>query len=130
MILRFGVSQLKKPAIEPLDPDKTKYKKLRTILNSKSVGSYRQRSLQRSIVGECCICAAIPTKRVIHDKDGASLIEKYCDKCFAKCDKNERRRQEDRKQPYRGNIMSTDIIPYSYTRYVQFLTSYKGEKNN
>jgi hypothetical protein len=57
---------LKKPVIEPLDPDKTKYKKLRTILNSKSVGSYRQRSLQRSIVGECCICAAIPTKRVIH----------------------------------------------------------------
>ena len=25
------------------------------------------------------------------------------------------------------NIMSTDIILYSYTRYVQFLTSYKGE---
>ena len=53
---------------------------------------YRKSIYQRHTIGRCTTCGAIPTKILSFDVEDAKLIEKYCDKCFAKLDKNERRR--------------------------------------
>lgn len=34
--------------------------------------------------GVCLICSDIPTKKIIYDVDGASIIERYCNNCFDK----------------------------------------------
>ena len=49
----------------------------------------RYREMVKIIGGFCVLCAGIPTKKVTHDMDGASLIERYCDKCLEKVRINE-----------------------------------------
>jgi hypothetical protein len=34
--------------------------------------------------GVCLICSDFPTKKIIYDADGASVIERYCNNCFDK----------------------------------------------
>jgi len=34
--------------------------------------------------GVCLICSDVPTKKIIYDADGASIIERYCNNCFDK----------------------------------------------
>jgi len=80
-----------KPIVTDIKLPKAKQDKLNSILNSSKYSEYRKSIYQRHIVG-VCRCGNVPTKIISFDVDGASLIEKYCDKCFAECDKNERRR--------------------------------------
>jgi hypothetical protein len=55
-------------------------------LHSNRFREYRKSIYQRAIVG-ASPCGKVPTKLETYDMDGASLIEKYCDKCFEKWDK-------------------------------------------
>ena len=32
--------------------------------------------------GVCLICSDIPSKKVVYDADGATVVERYCDNCF------------------------------------------------
>jgi hypothetical protein len=73
----------KKPKITDIKLSKEKQDKLNSILNS-NMSDYRKSLNQRHIVGECH-CGKVPTKIISFDVgDGATKIEKYCDKCFEK----------------------------------------------
>ena len=79
---------MKKPVVKPIEVDKEKMEELKAILSSKQ-GPFYKRDAQKRIVGECCICGRIPTKLLIYDVEDAKRIEKYCEACFEKCDKDE-----------------------------------------
>jgi hypothetical protein len=74
---------MKKPVIKPIEVDKEKLEQLKAILSSKTEGPFHKRDFQKKLVGECCICGKIPTKKVIKDVGDAKLIEKYCEACYA-----------------------------------------------
>jgi hypothetical protein len=76
-----------KRAVKPIEVDKEKLEDLNAILSSSKIGPTTKRTKQKHLIGECCICLGIPTKLVTYDMDGASKIERYCDKCFEKWDK-------------------------------------------
>jgi hypothetical protein len=69
----------KKPKITDIKLSKQQQDKLDLIKKS-NMSDYRRSLHQRHIIGECCKCGKVPTKKVIYDVDGAQLIEKYCDK--------------------------------------------------
>jgi hypothetical protein len=39
------------------------------------------------------LCAQLPTRLVSYDMDGAQLVERYCEKCFRKWEKIEKRKE-------------------------------------
>lgn len=86
---------MKKPKITDIKLPKEKQDRLNSILNSNTYSDYRKSIYQRQIVG-ICSCGAIPTKLVTFDVDGASLIEKYCDKCFEKWELKEKESEYQR----------------------------------
>jgi len=80
-----------KVKIESIDLTEDQINKLNRIKNSTKMITHkgRYREMVKIIGGFCILCAGIPTKKVTHDMDGASLIERYCDKCFEKVRINE-----------------------------------------
>lgn len=68
---------------------------LQKKLKSPHVTDDAKRALIKRVVGGFCSnCGGIPTKLVTYDMEGASKIEKYCDGCFEKWDKSERKKLE------------------------------------
>ncbi|MGI0021278.1 MAG: hypothetical protein ACRD9Q_00315 [Nitrososphaeraceae archaeon] len=85
---------MKKPIVESIKIDSEKLKELESKLKSfKTTADLRYDAIKKYAGGVCMDCEDIPTKIVRYDMDGAQLIQKYCDKCFDKWDKLERRKK-------------------------------------
>ncbi|CAN5587175.1 hypothetical protein BH18THE1_BH18THE1_00850 [soil metagenome] len=81
-----------KPVIRPIIVDKQKLQELREKLKSSRLSSDAKHAEMKKVVGGVCSrCEALPTKILSYDVEGAQLIEKYCDKCFKKWDKLEKK---------------------------------------
>ena len=80
------------PEIRKIVLDKNKLKELLIRLKSPHVSDAAKTHLIKKVAGGFCSqCEGIPTKIVSYDVDGAQVIQKYCDKCFKKWDKLEKR---------------------------------------
>jgi hypothetical protein len=74
-----------KPVIKRIIIDKDKLQDLQDILKNPHVGTdAKSASIKRIAGGFCSLCGGIPTIIVNYNKNGANLIEKYCDTCFKK----------------------------------------------
>ena len=81
------------PEIRKTALDKNILKKLLERLKNPHVSDAAKNHLIKKLAGGfCCDCEGIPTMIVSYDVDGAQLIQKYCDKCFKKWDKLEKKR--------------------------------------
>ena len=81
-----------KPEIRRIALDKnTLNKLLERIKNPRVSESAKNRLIKKVAGGFCCDCEGVPAKIVSYDVDGAQLIQKYCDKCFKRWDKGQKR---------------------------------------
>ena len=82
-----------KPEISEIIIDKQKLKGLQERLKNPHFSHDAKNDLIKKVAGGFCSdCGEIPTKIVSYDMDGAKLIEKYCDKCFKKWEKLEKKK--------------------------------------
>ena len=73
------------PKITEIAIDKQKLQDLQDILKNPHVSADAKSALIKKVAGGfCSYCGELPTKIINYDRDGATLIEKYCDKCFKK----------------------------------------------
>ncbi|MFI5423353.1 MAG: hypothetical protein ACHQXG_01025 [Nitrososphaerales archaeon] len=52
------------------------------VLNSNRYTPYHKEAIQRKITGFCCICREVPSMQVSYSLEGATRIERYCNKCI------------------------------------------------
>ena len=65
-----------------IPPDKLEEAK--RVLNSDHVSSAMKRDFMREPkMGRCCVCDHFATHKVSYAIDGATLIERYCEKCVS-----------------------------------------------
>jgi hypothetical protein len=77
-----------KEEIKQIAIDKQKQNDLQERLRNPHISEDAKIALIKKVAGGLCSrCHGIPTKIVTYDKNGAKLIEKYCDECFKKWDK-------------------------------------------
>jgi hypothetical protein len=81
-----------KPTIEPIKVTTERLRELKYLLKKPGLSSNGKNNLIRKYVGGACwTCGNLPTKILTYDVVGAKVIERYCDKCFQKWEKSERR---------------------------------------
>jgi hypothetical protein len=68
--------------VRPITVPQDQLEHLKEVLNSNKFTPSRKETVQKRITGCCCVCGDIPTMQVSYDADGATRIEKYCDKCI------------------------------------------------
>lgn len=73
-----------KAVIEPIIISEDEREKLNTLLNSVVSKGTKRRGIIQTVGGVCAICGQIPTHNLIYKLEGATLIERYCDKCLPK----------------------------------------------
>jgi len=70
--------------VEKLDIPPDKLEEAKKFLNSARMSSAMKRDLMRELkMGRCCVCENFATHKVSYDIDGATLIERYCEKCVS-----------------------------------------------
>lgn len=77
-----------KPKIEDIITSKENQDKLDKAL--KMIGnSYRAKkcAIVRFVGSVCCKCDNAATKKLIYQKDGFQIVERYCDNCIKKINK-------------------------------------------
>ena len=73
------------PKIEKIKITKRQLDEIASLLKKESLTTeFKNRVIKAYAGGVCAICGGIPTKKIIYDADGATIIERYCDKCFKK----------------------------------------------
>jgi hypothetical protein len=71
------------PIIKPIGIPEGNLQLLRDKLTDQKPSPYQKERLIKKITGgPCSICGGVPTKIVSYNENGASLLEKYCDKCI------------------------------------------------
>jgi hypothetical protein len=56
---------------------------LKKVLESKTNSSWRKDAMIKQVIGgNCCICREIPSMQVVYSLEGATRIERYCDRCI------------------------------------------------
>jgi hypothetical protein len=79
-------------AIRQITIDKQKLKNLKERLIDPHVSEAAKYALIKKVAGDLCSrCDGIPTKIVSYDVHGAELIQKYCNSCFKKWEKLEKK---------------------------------------
>jgi hypothetical protein len=82
-----------KPAVRTITIDRHILNNLRQKLKSPNISKAAKNALIKKIAGGFWSqCEEIPTRLVSYDVGGAQLIEKYCDECFKKWDKLEKKK--------------------------------------
>ena len=73
------------PKIEEIKITKKELSELKAEL-SKSITTTegRNRAIKKIAGGPCSMCGGVPNKILTYDADGATVIERYCNKCFQK----------------------------------------------
>ena len=73
------------PKIEEIKLTKKQRDELKTELKKTiTTTEGRNRTIKKYAGGVCSMCGGMPTKIATYDADGATVIERYCDKCFQK----------------------------------------------
>jgi hypothetical protein len=71
------------PIIKPIGIPEGNLQLLRDKLTDQKPSPYqKERLIKKITVGPCSICGGVPTKIVSYNENGASLLDKYCDKCI------------------------------------------------
>jgi hypothetical protein len=78
------MSANKPVVVEELIISKEALETLHTIMNGKLSKHSKNYSIKQLIgASECCVCGAIPSKKISYDVgDGAKRVEYYDDKCY------------------------------------------------
>ncbi len=78
-MLRIRNNATIRPIIIP--QDRLEY--LQAYVTSDNNASWKNDGMIRKIAGRaCCVCRDIPSTEVIYDVQGATMKERYCDKCM------------------------------------------------
>ena len=73
------------PKIEDIKITKKDLDEIKSLLKSSgSTTESKNRIIKKYAGGVCMSCGNVPNKMLIHDADGATVIERYCNKCFQK----------------------------------------------
>lgn len=75
-----------KATIRKIDIPADKLAAMQKVVESKTSEVAKEQALKRLLDGgsRCCVCAGIPRYEKVFDMDGATKIERYCDKCIKK----------------------------------------------
>ena len=72
----------KKAMLKPIEVSDADREYLNSVLASKNKSPFLKNLIVKKIVGGyCSSCGAIATQKAIFNAHGATLIEKYCDRC-------------------------------------------------
>ena len=73
------------PKIKEIKITKKELDEITSLLKrSGSTTESKNRIIKKYAGGVCMNCGNVPHKMLIHDADGATVIERYCNKCFQK----------------------------------------------
>lgn len=72
-----------KPKIEEIKITKEELAEIASLLKRDSLTTeFKNRIIKKYAGGVCGICGDVPSKKITYDADGATVIERYCDKHF------------------------------------------------
>jgi hypothetical protein len=87
------MSMKREPRIETITIENNTLRELESLLQSSNLTDKGRNDIIRKYAGGVCLtCGNIPTKKLIYDAGGAQLIERYCENCFKKWDKLEKKK--------------------------------------
>lgn len=72
------------PKIEKIKISKDERDELEAELKKTMTTEGTNRTIKKYAGGVCSMCGEIPTRNITFDAEGATVIERYCDKCFQK----------------------------------------------
>jgi hypothetical protein len=71
------------PKIEEIRITKKQLGELSSLIKRDTLTTeVRNRIIKQYAGGVCSICGDVPSKKVTYDADGATVIERYCKRCF------------------------------------------------
>lgn len=71
------------PKIEDIKIGKKQLDEIASLLKKESLTTeFKNRVIKLYAGGVCGICGGIPSKKITYDADGATVIERYCNKHF------------------------------------------------
>jgi hypothetical protein len=73
---------LKNAIIEPLPVPQEKLDELKAVLANPKLPDAHKSFMMSRVSGHCAICGKLPSHIATYRKYGASIIEKYCDRCL------------------------------------------------
>jgi hypothetical protein len=79
---------LKHAKIEPLIIPEEKLQELKAVLADPKLADVRKSFVMRRISGTCLVCGQMPSYLATYKMLGITRIEKYCDECLARINKN------------------------------------------
>ena len=75
--------RIREGKVTPIKVPEDQLKYLNQVLESNRYGPWRKEAMIRKVMGgNCCICRGVPTMQVSYSLEGATRIERYCDKCI------------------------------------------------
>ena len=73
------------PKIEGIKITGSELRELKSELNKPNItNEVKHRIIKNLVGGVCIICGGVPSKKITYDADGATVIERYCNKCYKK----------------------------------------------
>ena len=75
--------RIREGKVTPITVPEDQLQQLKEILNSnKYTPSGKETMIKQVMGGNCCVCGKVPSMQVTYSLEGASKIERYCDRCI------------------------------------------------
>lgn len=73
--------RIRNGTVNKINISEDKIKKLNSILDSKKFAPFHKEKVIKEITGRCCVCGNVAIFEVAYPLEGATRIERYCEKC-------------------------------------------------
>jgi hypothetical protein len=75
--------RIREGKVTPIVIPEDQLAELNKVLESNNYSSWRKDAMIKHVMGgTCCVCREIPSMQVVYSLEGATRIERYCDKCI------------------------------------------------
>jgi hypothetical protein len=75
--------RIREGKVTPITVPQDQLEELKKVLESKNYSSWRKDAMIKQVMGgTCCVCREVPSMQVTYSLEGATRIERYCDRCI------------------------------------------------